>query len=232
MLHLSKEFSIELALSLIEFSQALSLIGKQLTEEHLTRLNVSFNEINDEVLSDVFYTDAIDRILFDSTYDKLSGMKIYKFPSSVPRPLIIENNLKNFEIYTNSRNGKSTQSTYLRPILLMENNYSRKINLLLLQLSTFYCICFELYHKYIQIGSEFEINIASLLKNKFVTYFQMFDFIQFINVQMCDSDEGNENYGNNEKILEIVNSMRYEMSNELGIGIIDYIGRFACLHVC
>ena len=156
MLHVSKEFSIELILCLFEFNQFLSILKQQLTNKsHLKQMSIDLNELNKEIMKDsqnndmsnIFYS-KIDAILFDRSYNDAANIRIYEFADSVPNSFIIETNLCNLKHFKNeieatnndsdSNVGNDTNNKeyiYNRPAIMLGNNDNHKykqINFLLL----------------------------------------------------------------------------------------------------
>ena len=164
---------------------------------------INLFELNDEILSNpdyIAFYSFLDSALFVDTDIDLSRMKIFEFPDTVPTSFILFNNLYNIAnvVTLNARPEASTIVTnpftsINRPMIVLENvndfdeNETKikllyeSMGLLLLQLSSFYSIGYELYTKYIKRGSEFELSINSYLKERFCEIFDEYDFLKFIN---------------------------------------------------
>ena len=243
---------MELILCLIEFNQFLAIVKKQLlnSEEILkalatssdlndvsiemptslsTRVSVAsttathsmpmtLNRIHTRSFSGVFYSKT-DQILFDKSFNNVKKIKIYDIAKSVPNSFIIQNNGLNLKRYKSKK--RISKYSCNRPALLVSNE--PEINMLLLQLALFYCIAFEFYHKYVKVGSEFEINIPFFLKQKYYDYFDTFNFIQFINNENFQSSNSANNNEIGQKVENLINDIKFEMQLQSKMGIIDYI---------
>ena len=246
--HLSLEFSIEIILAFVEFTQFLKLLQNKLIKleqsniksrnqnsknsknnknngvnENMNGLNFDSENLNlsvnlpvenesdfasiaDEMKSrnKRIYNNPMDSILFSHFDNDFTNMKMYNLAESIPVSLIIYQNVKNIH-YCKRRIRRLTfkgQLTKLHcPIIIttiVENEYHNllrdsdiiiKINKLLIEICSFYCICFEFYHKYIKTESEFPINIDSNLIQRHTQLFESFNIIQIL----TNSDEKNDN---------------------------------------
>ena len=210
--HLSLEFSMEIILGFIEFTQFLDLLSTKLSiiqnddqaSTGIIEQNIQINlvELNEKILSNPDYTafhSFLDKILFDEKDVDISRIKIFEFPDTVPTSFILFNNLYNIANVTNndmlpeSTTDANPFGVINRPMLVLQNNNDfddnekqmimlyESMSLLLLQLSSFYSIGYELYTKYMKRGSEFELSICSDLKDRFYEIFEEFNFLKFIN---------------------------------------------------
>ena len=94
MVHLSKEFSFEIILSTIEFNQFLTILQTQFKNVNKSVMDELIETVNNLSSSHVFYS-ASDKLLFaDQGYNKISRIKLLQLPESMPKSLIIVENMK------------------------------------------------------------------------------------------------------------------------------------------
>ena len=252
--HLSLEFSMEIILGFIEFSQFLELLVSKLKNDpadsdhdgdaHLHKDDedqaessivsdwINLLELNDEILSNPDYTafySFVDSVLFDEKDIDLSKIKIFEFPDTVPTSFIIFNNLYNIANVVNDRVSPASVThtnpfdVINRPMLVLQSHNDfdenekrmkllyESISVLLLQLSSFYSIGYELYTKYVKRGSEFELSINSYLKERFFEIFDEFNFLKFINNFSQQPDLTSDfDFEMNAKMRSKTRRMRYQ----------------------
>ena len=206
------------------------------------------------------FDSHMDKILFNESHSNVKKIKTYTLAKSVPISLIIDNNVKNVSRFrkqnklslSEQRKAKYLRNRVNRPLLALkkttegkekekeqeekniapeDDHIANEINSLLLQLCTFYTISFELYHKYVKVGSEFEINIEYNLKQRFAQLFEDYNFVQLLNNNPNFIDEVNDddretitNYFTFiNQIDSAIDKIKNKMEIESGIGIMDYI---------
>ena len=220
---MSKEFSMELVLCLIEISQLLELLQKQLINDKDLDLNEIESILSTKTENDanIFYT-SMDAVLFTDDSYKSINFKILNFASTVPQSLIIKEN-----IIKDINNIKNNDSKLINPLLRIKSNKQnndetttimKEINFYLSMIAMYYNIGFGIYHKYIAYDCEFEVNIPYFLKSRFGSIFQTYNFIQFIvaKEKIDDTNElinnSNDNSNNTDtKLSKILIEMNKEM---------------------
>ena len=204
MQHLSKEFSMELLLSMIEFTQFINLIIK-FDKEILSKYGIICDNKDDKVFNN------INNINNNTNNNRLATLTGDTFNASNSIDLI--NNINRFSVPNSSNNNSISEFSFplqLNNVLLLikfsddiaqslivfsndreyidlnpfgNNNYLR------MRCQLYYSITYQLSLKYIFINSEYEINIDSGLRSKFNKFFHSFAKIDLNMLQIQSIEE-------------------------------------------